>query len=164
MRHVVGETEGRGAITFSYVCENYKLFPVEDFLWWVSTNHGERRKKNSMSGWWCQAGNRTTGESRIVYSHCRLATQHMTKWFFRRTEHLMVNMTRALKLVTNLIKGNKLGVVLKSLAEREQEQTCGGVRIVHFGGQCKNGVCWRSKRCTKLFCQISTRQFMKTRK
>ena len=32
LRHVVGETEQRGAITFTYVCEHWKLFPVEDFL------------------------------------------------------------------------------------------------------------------------------------
>ena len=32
LRHVMGETEGRGAITFIYVCEHCKMFPVEDFL------------------------------------------------------------------------------------------------------------------------------------
>ena len=39
-------------ITFTYVCEFCKLLRVEDFLWWGSTNHGERRKKNTVSGWW----------------------------------------------------------------------------------------------------------------
>ena len=32
LRHVIGETEERGAITLSYVCEHCKLFPMEDFL------------------------------------------------------------------------------------------------------------------------------------
>ena len=45
LRHVTGETEERGAITFTHVCEHCKLFPEEDFWWWVSTDHGERRKK-----------------------------------------------------------------------------------------------------------------------
>ena len=27
-----------------YVCEHCKLFLVEDFFWWVSTNHGEKRR------------------------------------------------------------------------------------------------------------------------
>ena len=49
-RHVAGGTEGREAITFTYVCEHSMLFRVEDFLW-VSTNHEERRKRNSMSEW-----------------------------------------------------------------------------------------------------------------
>ena len=53
LRHVAGETEGRGAITFTCVGEHRKLFPGADFLWWVSTSHGERRKKKSMRGWWC---------------------------------------------------------------------------------------------------------------
>ena len=52
LRHVVGETEGRGAIAFMYV-----LLPIERFLWWVSTYHGERQKKNSISGLVGGAGN-----------------------------------------------------------------------------------------------------------
>ena len=39
--HVGAERKGRVAITFTYVCEYCKLFPVvEDFLCWVFTNHG----------------------------------------------------------------------------------------------------------------------------
>ena len=34
LRHVVSEKEGRGAITFTCVCERCKLLPVEVFLWW----------------------------------------------------------------------------------------------------------------------------------
>ena len=26
------------------------MFPMEDFLLWVTTNHGERGKKNTLSG------------------------------------------------------------------------------------------------------------------
>ena len=32
LRHVVGETEDSGAITFTHVCEHCKLFQVGDFL------------------------------------------------------------------------------------------------------------------------------------
>ena len=32
LSHVVGQTEQRGTITFTHVCEHWKLFPVEDFL------------------------------------------------------------------------------------------------------------------------------------
>ena len=51
----VSEKRGRGAIAFTYACEHCKLFPAEDFLWWSSTNHGEKKKKNNMSVWWCGA-------------------------------------------------------------------------------------------------------------
>ena len=53
LRHAVSDKEGREAITFTDVCEHCKLCLVEDFLWWVSTNHGEKKKKNNMSVWWC---------------------------------------------------------------------------------------------------------------
>ena len=39
---------GNSAGWFAYVCERCELFPAEDILWWCSTNHGQRRKKNSM--------------------------------------------------------------------------------------------------------------------
>ena len=44
--HVVGETEEVGAITLTCVCEQCKLFPVEDFLWvGVHTHHGRETKE-----------------------------------------------------------------------------------------------------------------------
>ena len=46
LRHVVEAMEGRGAVTFTFVCEHCNLIPAEDFLWWVFTVHG----------WWCRAG------------------------------------------------------------------------------------------------------------
>ena len=52
-RHVVGEKEGRRAITFAFVCERCNLFPVEDVLWWVYINCEARRNHCGMSGWWC---------------------------------------------------------------------------------------------------------------
>ena len=68
LRRVVSEKEGMGAVTFTFVCEHCKLFPVEDFLWWVSANHGETKKKtkNSKSG------------SQIACSRCKSETQPLT--------------------------------------------------------------------------------------
>ena len=45
LRHVVEERQKEPSPA-EFVCEHCKLFLVEDFLWWVSTNHGERRKNN----------------------------------------------------------------------------------------------------------------------
>ena len=47
LRRVVGEKEGRGAITFTNVREHFKLFPVENFLWWVRTNRGEKKTEDT---------------------------------------------------------------------------------------------------------------------
>ena len=72
-RQVVGETErGRAPVTFTQVCDYCKLFPVEEFLWWVTANHGEGRKKLSMSGWWCGAP--------FAYS-CRLGSRCKNVFF-----------------------------------------------------------------------------------
>ena len=51
LRCVVGEVEEKGAITFTYVCEHFKMFPVEDFPCELTANHGEEKKHNSTSGW-----------------------------------------------------------------------------------------------------------------
>ena len=61
LRHVVSEKGGSGAIMVAYVCKHCKSFPVEDFLWWVGANHGEKKKntKRSIGGWWCGAGGMT---------------------------------------------------------------------------------------------------------
>ena len=40
LRHVAGEVEERGAITSTYVSEHCRTFPVADFMWWITANHG----------------------------------------------------------------------------------------------------------------------------
>ena len=71
-RHVVSEKEGRGTIPCTYVCEHCKLFPVEDSLWWVSANHGEKKKKTKtacgMPYYW-RKPNRTAN-NQIVFLAC----------------------------------------------------------------------------------------------
>ena len=68
----------RPRITFTCVCQRCKLFPVEDLLWVVSTDCGERRKKNSMSGWWCGA----CGQSYDWRKPSRLLVVQIGKWYF----------------------------------------------------------------------------------
>ena len=46
LRHVVSENEEE-RLRFTHVSEHCKLFPVEDFLWWESTDHGEEKKKTA---------------------------------------------------------------------------------------------------------------------
>ena len=87
---VVGEKEERGARTFTHIREHFKLFPAEEFLWLVSTDHEQRRKKNRMSGWWCGA----CGQPYDWKRWNRLPTRHMwelfcqpsTRWRVRPSE------------------------------------------------------------------------------
>ena len=37
-------------VTLSYVCSYCHRFPIEDYIWWVSTRHGEMQVN-----WWCAA-------------------------------------------------------------------------------------------------------------
>ena len=46
LRHVVNEKEEE-RLRFTHVSEHCKPPPVEDFLWWESTDHGEEKKKTA---------------------------------------------------------------------------------------------------------------------
>ena len=50
-RMIVSYTEAR-SVTLSYVCPRCGLSPIEDFIRWVTEQHGERRKKKQCN-WWC---------------------------------------------------------------------------------------------------------------
>ena len=39
-------------VTLSYISPHCNSFPLEDCVWWVSTGHGDSRKKKHCS-WWC---------------------------------------------------------------------------------------------------------------
>ena len=39
----------------SNVCPPCGLSPLEDYVWWVSQNHGEKNKKKRQCIWWCAA-------------------------------------------------------------------------------------------------------------
>ena len=67
------------------------LFPVNGFLWWVSADHEERRNTALVAGGAELVGNRTIGGSRKFCSTCRVATQYMSKWFFRCTSESSKN-------------------------------------------------------------------------
>ena len=41
-----------GGVTLSYICPHCNSFPLEDYIWWVSTGYGDNRKKKHCR-WWC---------------------------------------------------------------------------------------------------------------
>ena len=109
LRQVVNEKEGMGAVTFTCVCEHCKLFPVEDFLWRVSANHGETKKKNEKQQerkpnrlLTLQIGDTATDHT--VFTACGAPGE-------------CNNMFVVLKLITNLVKGTSFCVRVKSLTE-----------------------------------------------
>ena len=54
LRRVIAPVGGMGGVTLSYVCPHCNSFPLEDYIWWASTGHGDgnNRKKKHCS-WWC---------------------------------------------------------------------------------------------------------------
>ena len=52
LRWVIAPVGGMGGVTLSHICPHCNNFPLEDSIWWVSTGHGDSRKKKHCS-WWC---------------------------------------------------------------------------------------------------------------
>ena len=47
---------GVGDVTLSYVCPHCHCFPLEDYIWWVSSQHGEgNNRTKKQCKWWCAA-------------------------------------------------------------------------------------------------------------
>ena len=47
LRSIIVPLGGQGEVTLSYVCPHCHRYPVEDYIWWVSTRHGKKQ-----SNWW----------------------------------------------------------------------------------------------------------------
>ena len=47
---IIAPVGGQRGVTQSYVCPHCHRFPIEDYVWWVSTRHGEEQ-----CNWWCAA-------------------------------------------------------------------------------------------------------------
>ena len=45
----------------SYACPHCHLYPLEDYIWWVPSRHGDvnkkkkKKKKKKKCNWWCGA-------------------------------------------------------------------------------------------------------------
>ena len=45
-----------GGVTLSYVCPHCSCFLLDDYIWWVSTGHGDgNNSKKKHCNWWCAA-------------------------------------------------------------------------------------------------------------
>ena len=54
LRRIIAPVGGRGGVTLSFFCPHCNSFPLEDYIWWVSTGHEDsnNRKKRHCS-WRC---------------------------------------------------------------------------------------------------------------
>ena len=143
LRHAVGETEERGAVTLTLVCEHCELFPVDDFLCWVYTNRGERLKQTQYE-WlavWSMRATVRVEETEQAASIAVLGTRRTSSWFSMLTEHQIVsvtNMITAPKLVTTLIKDNTLCVEVNGLAESSMERLAEALATFISVDKCKS--------------------------
>ena len=56
LRRIIVLVEGQGGVTLSYVCPLCHRYPLEDYIWCVSTGHGDSsKKKKRQCNWWCAA-------------------------------------------------------------------------------------------------------------
>ena len=45
-----------GGVTLSYVCPHCSCFPLDHYIWWVSSTHGDgNNRKMKHCSWWCAA-------------------------------------------------------------------------------------------------------------
>ena len=54
LRRIIAPVDGTGGVTLSYVCPHCSCFPLDDYIWWVSTGDSYNRKKKHCN-WWCAA-------------------------------------------------------------------------------------------------------------
>ena len=53
LRRIIVPVEGQGGVILSHVCPHCHRCPLGDYLWWVSSGHGDvHRKKKKQRNWW----------------------------------------------------------------------------------------------------------------
>ena len=54
LRRIIAPVSAVGGVTLSFVCPHCRLFPLEDYFWWVSSWHGDgNTRKKKQCNWWC---------------------------------------------------------------------------------------------------------------
>ena len=56
LRRIIAPVDGEVSHVLPYVCPRCGCFPVDDYIWWVSTGHGDgNNRKKKHCNWWCAA-------------------------------------------------------------------------------------------------------------
>ena len=77
LRHIESENKGREAIKFTCVCDHSKLFLVEEFLWWVAANRGEKKETKNHERWCGACGMPCGWKRQTDCSRCKLETANV---------------------------------------------------------------------------------------
>ena len=76
LRRINAPSDGVGGVTLSCVCPHCHCFPLEDCIWWVSSEHGDGNKKTKKQcNWWRAA---CGGQHNWEAPNAVLATQDST--------------------------------------------------------------------------------------
>ena len=56
LKRIIVPVGGRGGVTPAYVCPHCHSYPLEDYIWWVSTKHGDNNNNNILFEFFCFVG------------------------------------------------------------------------------------------------------------
>ena len=94
----------KSTVTLSYVCPHCSCLPLDDYMWWVSTEHGDdNNRKMKYCNWWCAACGgqyEWRAPNRIVVVQIG-ANANEAKVFKAHATPLCENLTNELKLLAN---------------------------------------------------------------
>ena len=90
LRRIIAPVDGMGGVTLSFVCPRCNCFTLEDYIWWVSSGHGDRsNRKKKHCNWWCAACGPTRMESTKLDTGCRLVPVPLKRTLKRRCSRRM---------------------------------------------------------------------------
>ena len=56
LRRIIAPASGVGGAILSHVCPHCDCFSLEDYIWWMSSGHGDgNNRKKKQCSWWCAA-------------------------------------------------------------------------------------------------------------
>ena len=137
LRRIIAPVGGMGGVTLSYICPHCNSFPLEDYIWWVSTGHGDggNRKRRHCS-WWCVVSGgkyEWRAPNRILV--VQLGTDEDEAKVFRAhavPQGLGENLINALKLLANQQRD---GDIVTGLREKKQKRNHGWAKKLHRSRQ-----------------------------
>ena len=56
LRGIIAPVDGMGGVTLSCLCQHSHCYPLEEYIWWVSSGHGDgNNREKKQCSWWCAA-------------------------------------------------------------------------------------------------------------
>ena len=116
-----------GGVTLSYVCPHCNRFPLEDYIWWVSTGHGDgNNRKKKHCNWWCAAcGGQSEWRAPDRILVVQLCVNASEAKVFKAQLGLCDNLIGALKLLANKQKDGDSPI--QSIVTRFHERSRRGI-------------------------------------